>query len=355
MSWSQNLSASNDKLWEPGIATFSSHSPPRKKEKAFIHTHTHKYIYIHTYQQVSNTDFYTLSHIFVHIISCHPTNVCHNHCHSQIDIGETEAQRCKSPSITGLRSDYNRPGGPCSFSAPCFPPGTTEKWVCCRCERWLLTYTVASTPWTHPWTPDKKGEWRSPFCTVVCTFLVSLSLPWVEVEQVPLQSPQRPMPHKGLRCLLGHPFLVWILFISHLGLSEAKSELKNTGMAFHSSSFTNTYHWFWRCCLTNQNLPQTNIRKQKQLSLAKVKDSRNPVSMTNKFMQFPEALKKQHLAGVAQWTECRPANKRVAGLIPSLELMPGLRARSPVGGVREATTHWCFSPSLSPFPSPKNK
>ena len=28
--------------------------------------------------------------------------------------------------------------------------------------------------------------------------------------------------------------------------------------------------------------------------------------------------------------------------------MPGLRARSPVGGVWEATTHRCFSPSLSP-------
>ena len=30
--------------------------------------------------------------------------------------------------------------------------------------------------------------------------------------------------------------------------------------------------------------------------------------------------------------------------------MPGLQARSPVGGAQEATTHWCFSPSL--FPSP---
>ena len=28
--------------------------------------------------------------------------------------------------------------------------------------------------------------------------------------------------------------------------------------------------------------------------------------------------------------------------------MPGLRARSPLGGAWEATTHWCFSPSLSP-------
>ena len=28
--------------------------------------------------------------------------------------------------------------------------------------------------------------------------------------------------------------------------------------------------------------------------------------------------------------------------------MPGLWARSPVGDAQEATTHWCFSPSLSP-------
>ena len=28
--------------------------------------------------------------------------------------------------------------------------------------------------------------------------------------------------------------------------------------------------------------------------------------------------------------------------------MPGLQARSPVGGMWEATTHWCFSPCLSP-------
>ena len=32
--------------------------------------------------------------------------------------------------------------------------------------------------------------------------------------------------------------------------------------------------------------------------------------------------------------------------------MPGLWARSPVGGARETTTHWCFSPSLSPFLPP---
>ena len=38
------------------------------------------------------------------------------------------------------------------------------------------------------------------------------------------------------------------------------------------------------------------------------------------------------LACVAQWTECWPVNQRVAGLIPSLGHMPGLQARSPVGG-----------------------
>ena len=33
--------------------------------------------------------------------------------------------------------------------------------------------------------------------------------------------------------------------------------------------------------------------------------------------------------------------------------MPGLQARSPVGGVQKATTHSCVSPSLPPFPSLK--
>ena len=30
--------------------------------------------------------------------------------------------------------------------------------------------------------------------------------------------------------------------------------------------------------------------------------------------------------------------------------MPGLQARFPTQGMREATTHWCFPPSLSPSP-----
>ena len=38
------------------------------------------------------------------------------------------------------------------------------------------------------------------------------------------------------------------------------------------------------------------------------------------------------LASMAQWIECPPANQRVAGLIPSLGHMPGLQAKSPVGG-----------------------
>ena len=41
---------------------------------------------------------------------------------------------------------------------------------------------------------------------------------------------------------------------------------------------------------------------------------------------------KDALAGVVQWTECQPANKRVADLIPRLGHMPGLWARFPVGG-----------------------
>ena len=35
--------------------------------------------------------------------------------------------------------------------------------------------------------------------------------------------------------------------------------------------------------------------------------------------------------------------------------MPGLPARSPAGGTREATTHWCFSPSPLPLSLKINK
>ena len=42
-----------------------------------------------------------------------------------------------------------------------------------------------------------------------------------------------------------------------------------------------------------------------------------------------ERKKERTLAGVAQWIEHWPVNQRV----------PGLLARSPVGGAQEATTH----------------
>ena len=45
------------------------------------------------------------------------------------------------------------------------------------------------------------------------------------------------------------------------------------------------------------------------------------------------------LAGVAQWTECRPVNRKVAGLLPS-QAHTGLQARSPVGSMWEATNQW---------------
>ena len=51
-------------------------------------------------------------------------------------------------------------------------------------------------------------------------------------------------------------------------------------------------------------------------------------------------------AGVAQWIEHWPMNQKVANSIWSGP-MPGLWARSAVGGVQEATNQ-CFSPSLSP-------
>ena len=45
------------------------------------------------------------------------------------------------------------------------------------------------------------------------------------------------------------------------------------------------------------------------------------------------------LAGVAQWIEHQPENQGVTGSIPRLGHMPGLQARFPVRGAREATTH----------------
>ena len=59
----------------------------------------------------------------------------------------------------------------------------------------------------------------------------------------------------------------------------------------------------------------------------------------------------KRMSPVAQWPECQPTNQRVAGSISSqgtcLGCWPG---RSPVGGAGEATTHWCFSLSLSLSP-----
>ena len=58
------------------------------------------------------------------------------------------------------------------------------------------------------------------------------------------------------------------------------------------------------------------------------------------------------LTGVAQWIERRPANQRVASLIPSQGHMPGLRTRSPVGAL-ERQPHIDVSLFLPPFVSLK--
>ena len=59
-----------------------------------------------------------------------------------------------------------------------------------------------------------------------------------------------------------------------------------------------------------------------------------------KLLQFFKLISNSvALTDVAQWIECWPGNQRVAGWIPNLGHMPGLRARSPVRGKQEATTH----------------
>ena len=54
------------------------------------------------------------------------------------------------------------------------------------------------------------------------------------------------------------------------------------------------------------------------------------------------------LAGVAQWIESAGLWTKGHWFNSQSGHMPGLWARSSVGGTREATTHWCFPPSLSP-------
>ena len=63
------------------------------------------------------------------------------------------------------------------------------------------------------------------------------------------------------------------------------------------------FTWLWVCSLTGER------EREKE-------------------REYPSAL-----AGVAQWIECRPVNQKVAGSIPSLVHIPGLLARSPVGGM----------------------
>ena len=58
-----------------------------------------------------------------------------------------------------------------------------------------------------------------------------------------------------------------------------------------------------------------------------------------KFLKFA-------LAGVAQWIEYQSANQMGHQFDSQSGHIPGLWTRSPAGGVREATTHRCFSPSL---------
>ena len=61
--------------------------------------------------------------------------------------------------------------------------------------------------------------------------------------------------------------------------------------------------------------------------------------MNQKFHSKIYTHQKCALVGVAQWVECQPVNQRVASPIPYQEHMPGLWAKSPVGGTPEATTH----------------
>ena len=65
----------------------------------------------------------------------------------------------------------------------------------------------------------------------------------------------------------------------------------------------------------------------------------------------PSKESRKALTGVARWIKHQPVNQRVTGSNPSQGMCLGCRPGSPVWGTQEATTHGCFSSSLSPsFP-----
>ena len=66
------------------------------------------------------------------------------------------------------------------------------------------------------------------------------------------------------------------------------------------------------------------------------------------FLSLPLSLKSiNSLAVVAQWIDCGPVNQSCWFNSQSGHML-GWQARSSARGMREAATHWCFSPSLSP-------
>ena len=67
------------------------------------------------------------------------------------------------------------------------------------------------------------------------------------------------------RCLLRHPISESCSF-PILGWPEL-SGLRNASMTFHFSSCTMICNWFWFSCLTNENLPQNSIRREKSKSI----------------------------------------------------------------------------------------
>ena len=89
----------------------------------------------------------------------------------------------------------------------------------------------------------------------------------------------------------------------------------------------------WQCPKITWNIPSLSLLQKRNI-------------------HFKNEVSSPGWCGSVDWVLV--VNQRVASLIPSIGHIPGLQARSPVGGAHEATTHRCFSPSLSlPFPSQK--
>ena len=128
---------------------------------------------------------------------------------------------------------------------------------------------------------------------------------------------------------------IFLFIIVHCGNPKTKSKQQEENNTLHTRNQWSDYWWFLsRNCGSQKRVDQTSVQYWKGTKIVKLE------FITQKIYPCPG------WCGSVDWV---PACKARALWFDSQSgHMPGLQARPPVGDMWEATTHWCFFPSLSP-------